>query len=67
MIAVEYTTDEYGKVKKYLACIKKKAEELESIFEEITFNQRKPRHSWDDDEDEYEYKKHSKYDSSRYI
>lgn len=67
MIVVEYSTDEYGKVMKHLACIKEKAEELESILQDSTFNQRKPRHHWSEEEDEYEPKKRSRYDSSRYV
>lgn len=66
MIVVEYSTDEYGKVMKHLACIKEKAEELEVMLQDSTFNQRKHRRSWEE-EDEYEPKKRSRYDSPRYV
>ena len=64
MIVVEYSTDDYGKVMKYISCIKEKAEELEEMLEEHTFNQRKPYMRYDDEDSP---RKKSRYDSFRYV
>lgn len=68
MIVVEYSSDDYGKVMEYVACIEKKAKAIKEILAEDTMDQRSHRHKYDyDDEDgEYaprRYKKHiSRYE-----
>lgn len=62
MILVEYSTDDYGKVMKYISCIKKKASELEEILEHDTMNQRSRKYrDFDEDDDDEDYKYRQKY------
>jgi hypothetical protein len=57
MILVEYSTDDYGKVMKYISCIKEKASKIEEIIEHDTMNQRSRKYKdYEDDEEEYEYR-----------
>lgn len=64
MILVEYSTDDYGKVMKYISCIKEKASEIEEIIEHDTMNQRSRKYKdYEDDDEEYDYRpiRHNRY------
>lgn len=66
MILVEYTTDDYGKIMKYISCIKDKASKVEEIIERDTMDQRSRKYrDFDEDEDEDFDRKHYKYNRYR--
>lgn len=66
MILVEYSTDDYGKVMKYISCIKQKACELEEILDRDTMNQRSRKYrDFDEDDDDEDYKYRHKYNRYR--
>lgn len=66
MILVEYSTDDYGKVMKYISCIKKKACELEEILERDTMDQRSRKYrDFDEDDEDEDYKYRHKYNRYR--
>jgi hypothetical protein len=62
MILVEYSTDDYGKIMKYISCIKEKASKVEEIIERDTMDHRSRKYrDFDEDEDDDFDRKHYKY------
>lgn len=56
MILVEYSTDDYGKVMKYISCIKEKASKLEEILEHDTMNHRSRKYRNEEDDDDEDFR-----------
>lgn len=56
MIVVEYSSDDYGKVMKYISCIKEKASKVEEILEHDTMNYRSRKYKNEEEDDDEEYR-----------
>lgn len=53
MIVVEYETEDYGKIMKYVTCIEEKAAELKELLTESSMDHRGGRKDYSRDDEEF--------------